>query len=414
MSFNYLKDIEVKGKTIVIRVDLNSNVINHKLIVKDRIVEHSKVLKDLSEKGAKIVVLSHQGRHRQDDYISLKQHVEEMNKLIGKQILFAAMDDKLDKIIAGLKEGEILLLENTRFLFEERLNRTPEQHSKSEWIQLIAKNADLFVQDALSICHRNHASVTGFSSLLPSFIGPTLEKEIKAINERMLCQGTPNIFVLSGFKIEEPLEIMQELLKNNAMDFVLCGGMIGKTFLKAKGVNFGLESEFMTQKGFDKFLPLCKELLEKHSNKIVLPEDFAFKVDGKRKEFPLSKLPLNFMSYDIGEKTIQKFISIISQAKCITLNGPPGMFEDQEFLHGTEEIFNAVANSSGHTIIGGGQTLDALKQLEIPHNKFNLVSLSGGALLMYLGGKNLPGLECLKIQPQKISEVFAKEEYNYF
>ena len=173
-GFKYLNGVNIKGKTVLMRVDLNSNIVDYKVVVNDRIKKHGKVMAELAERGAKVVVLSHQGRHGKKDYVSLKQHSEILTELLGREVCYHPIDENMGKAIQKLKDGDILLLENTRFLFEEKMKLSPEEHSKHAWVKLLAENCDLFVQDALSICHRSHASVVGFSPHLPCYVGPTL------------------------------------------------------------------------------------------------------------------------------------------------------------------------------------------------------------------------------------------------
>ena len=395
-GFKYLNDIEVKGKTVLLRVDLNSNVVDHKVVLNDRIIKHAKVIGALARKEAKVVVLSHQGRHGRDDYISLKQHSELVGRIVGKEVMFHAIDERVGDKIRTLKEGDILLLENTRFLFKEKMKLSPEEHARHEWVRLIGKNCDLFALDALSIAHRSHASVVGFAPLLPGFVGPTLEKELKEIEGQLEAKEHPKIFILSGFKLEEPIKIMKTMLESGRTDYVLCGGMLGKTLLKAKGTRFGAEDAFMAEKGFDKFIPELQPLLEKYGEKIILPVDLALDNNGRREEVEVGQMPSELTSYDIGEKTIELFKGYIARAKCATLNGPLGVAEKTEFARGTKEVYRALAQAEAHSILGGGQTLEAIKLLNIDREQFSLVSLAGGALLEYLAGKSLPGLECLK------------------
>jgi phosphoglycerate kinase len=211
-----------------------------------------------------------------------------------------------------------------------------------------------------------------------------------------MAKDKPKIFILSGFKLEEPISIMEKMLDEDRTDFVLCAGMLGKTILKAQGIDFGEEDKFMKEKGFNEFLPRLKKVMEKHKDKVILPVDFAIEVEGKRQNVKLDDLPVDALTYDVGSATTDKFKEYIDQAKCMTLNGPLGLSERPLFARSTRKIFEAVAQAEGHSIIGGGQTLEAVKALSIDERKFNLVSLAGGALLEYLGGRKLPGLECLK------------------
>ncbi|HLC36461.1 MAG TPA: phosphoglycerate kinase [archaeon] len=395
-GFKFLSEVNIENKTVLFRCDLNSNIVNHDLEIKDRIIEHSKAIKELSDKKAKLVVMTHQGRHGQEDYISLKQHSKALEKVIGKLVKFHAIDENVDKEIKSLNAGEILLLENTRFMFEEKINRTAEMHSRTEWIQLISGACDLFVQDALSVCHRPHASVIGFCPLLPRFVGPTLERELKAINKVFNETKKPRLLVLGGVKLNEPIDIMKIFLQEEKADFVLAGGMLGICFLKAKGISLGKEEEFIKENGFEKYIADLKFLLEKFKEKIILPTDLALDENGFRNEAKIEDFPKNYLTKDIGHKSIKLFNKYINEASTVIANGPQGVFEDKVFMDGTKKVFETIADSKAFTLIGGGQTTDAINALKISKEKFDLVSLSGGALLDYLAGKKLPGLECFR------------------
>ncbi|PJA20433.1 MAG: phosphoglycerate kinase, partial [Candidatus Diapherotrites archaeon CG_4_10_14_0_2_um_filter_31_5] len=338
----------------------------------------------------------HQGRKGQEDFVSLKNHLPLLEKLIGKKIFFSTWAEDFKKKISSLKEGEILLMENTRFLDFESEEKTPEEHSKQPLIKDLALVSDAFVLDALSVSHRSHASVVGFIPLLPSYSGPVLDAEITNLDKALNFQEHPRLLFLGGAKPEDSLKTLSFFLKENKTDKVLVSGIFGELFLVALGKKFGKKDEFFESKGFFSLLPEIKGLYEKFREKIVLPKDFALDKNGKKANISVEQLPLDFISKDIGEKTIQDFSKEISKAKLIVFNGPPGVFEEKAFSLGTKAILKAMSESSAFTFLGGGDTGTALESLGFSSKQFSFVSLSGKASLNYLSGKKLVAVEELK------------------
>ncbi len=287
-------------------------------------------------------------------------------------------------------------MENTRFLDFEEKELTPEEHSKNKVIQEIASVSDAFVLDALSVSHRSHASVVGFIPLLPSFAGPVLEKEIINLDKAINSTEKPRLLVLGGAKPEDSLKTLVFFLKENRADKALLAGIFGELFLAAKGIDFGKKQDFFESKGFTALIPEIKKVLDEFSEKLVLPEDFAFDDNNKRKEILVSMLPSELISKDIGKKTIKKFSEEISKAKLTVFNGPPGVFEEKPFSFGTKQVFEAMKENKGFTFLGGGDTETALSSLGFSAKDFSFVSLSGKASLKYLSGKKLVAVEALR------------------
>lgn len=396
MAYKFISAENVFGKTIALRADLNSAVESGNVIVSARIKQHAQTIKDLSDKGAKVVVLSHQGQKGDDDFLSLKQHAIALEKLVGKKIIFVSWEQDYLKEIKFSKNGEIILLENTRFNEGEAVEKSLEEHSKEEFVRNISEVADFFVLDALSVAHRSHASVVGFNVLVPSRVGPVLEKEVKAL-EKLSNIPEGKLLVLGGAKIEDSIKLLKHMLDKKMVDKVLIGGLFGELFLKAKGLNFGKKEAFFASKNFPQMIPEAQKILELHSHKIVLPIDLALDENGKRKEISLNELPSDFSSMDIGEKTSKLFSEEIAKAKLVVFNGPMGIYEKNGFEKGTKEVLQAIGNSKAFSILGGGDTETALDLLKLDKNKFGHVSLAGKALLSYLSGKELAGLKALSM-----------------
>ena len=402
-GFLTLDNVKVNNKTVILRVDINSPYDEKKkrIEVSDRLIDCSETIKELSKKGAKVVILAHQGRKGDPDFIPLKQHSQLLTKYVGKKVEYVndIIGNKAIKKIKDLKKGQIILLDNVRFLPEETENKSPSEHSKGKIVQTLAPLADLFVNDAFSAAHRSHASIVGFTKVLPSAAGRSMEKEIKSLKNifNKMKISKHDTFVLGGAKPDEPLEVMESMLKRRVLDRVLISGIIGELFLIAKGHKLGnVNMNFLKKEGYLDYLPKVKELWKKYQKKIEIPTDIAVNIKKRRKEFLVEELPIGSLILDIGIKTCVKYTGIIHDSKSIAMKGPSGVYEKDNFDLGTRIILEAIADSKGFSLIGGGHTLSALDKLNIEKNRFSHVSLGGGALIEYLSGKKMPGIEALK------------------
>ena len=239
-----LDDVALEGKTVLVRVDFNSPVDpeTKKILDYTRIKRHGETtIKELAEKGAKVVVLAHQGRKGDPDFIPLKQHAEILGKVLGKPVKYVddVFGEKAKNAIKSLKNGEILVLENVRTFDGETKKGTPEEHAETEFVKNLAPLADLFVNDAFAAAHRAHVSIVGFTAVLPSAAGRIMERELKSLSRVLENPEKPCVFVLGGAKADDSLEISRYVLSNNIADYVLTGGVVGHVFLAAKGVNLG-------------------------------------------------------------------------------------------------------------------------------------------------------------------------------
>ncbi len=395
-GYKFISKESVRGKTLIVRVGLDSNVENKELFPGARIRVHANSLKELSEKGAKVVALAHQGRHGEEDCISLKQHAEEISEQIGKEVKLLKWDSGYLAPVKEMQNGEIILMENVRFHEGEEKEYTAEEASKVEWVQQLASVADMFVQNALSVCHRSQPSVIGFAPLLPSFVGPFLEKELNALHQYEKGER-PAVFILGGAKIDDSIELMKTVLENGRADTICVGGLLGELFLKASGKKLGEKDKFFEEQGFDNLIEPAKQLLSAYGEKMVFPADLAvLDEDDERQEIGLEDLPSDFLICDIGMETVAAFRKFIQGAKLVVFNGPLGMFEKHGCDFATKKVLNEMAKSKAFSIVGGGETVDALEEMDFTFEQFSHVSLGGKALLQYLSGKPLSGLLALQ------------------
>jgi len=396
-----MDDFDFRDKITLVRVDFNSAVDpeTKKILDDTRIRAHTETtIKELVQKGAKTVILAHQSRPGEPDFIPLKQHAEILGKILGKPVKYVndIFGEKARKAIMELKSGGVLVLENVRTFADERKKGTPEEHAKSEFVKKLAPLADVFVNDAFAAAHRAHISIVGFTAVLPSFAGRIMEKELKVLNKVIEAPEKPCVYILGGAKADDSLEISRYVLKNNIADYILTGGVTAHLFLAAKGLDLGKPNmELLEKRELMGLVPGIQELMDAHPRKIETPTDLAIDMDGKRKEITVESLPSNYPIYDIGTKTVKKYSDIIGGAKSIIISGPMGVFENEEFSLGTREVFKAIAASKAFSLVGGGHTVAAVEELELA-DKMSYISTAGGALIEFLMGKQLAGVAALE------------------
>jgi len=400
-KFLTLDDVTVKDKVALVRVDFNSAIDpkTHKILEDARIRAHAETtIKELSEKGAKVVILAHQGRKGDPDFIPLKQHAEILGKILKKPVKYVddLYGEKAKNAIKSLKNGEILVLENVRTFAGETKDGTPEEHAKTELVRNLAPLADVFVNDAFAAAHRAHVSMVGFTAVLPSVAGRIMERELKSLGKVLENPEKPCIFILGGAKADDSLEISKYVLDKEIANYVLTGGVVGQVFLAAKGVDLGKPNmDYLEKKELMSFLPGIKALIQKYPDRIKTPLDMAVEVKGKRKEISVDELPTEYPTYDIGAKTVDDYANIIRKAKSIVISGPMGVYENKEFSFGTKKILEEIANSKAFSLAGGGHTISAIEEFGLT-KKISYISTAGGALIEFLMGKKLPGVVALE------------------
>lgn len=396
-----IDDIEVKDKVVLVRVDFNSEVdLKTKKVTSDvRIRAHGEsTIKDLAEKGAKVVILAHQGRKGEPDFIPMKHHAEILEKIINKPVNFVddLFSEKAQSAIKNMKSGQILVLDNVRGFDGETKKGTPEEHSKTELVRNLAPLADLFVNDAFAAAHRAHVSMVGFTAVLPSAAGRIMERELKSLSKALEKPEKPCLFIMGGAKADDSLEISKYVLSNNIADTVITGGVTSQVFLAAKGYNLGEKNmAFLAKKKVVDLIPGIRDLIQMYPKGIATPEDLALDMNGQRKEISITELPTEYSIFDVGAKTIDKYNQLIKEAKSIVLSGPMGVYEKKEFSVGTKKIFEEIANSDAFSLAGGGHTISALKQFGLS-DKISYISTAGGALIEFLMGKKLPCVVALE------------------
>lgn len=408
-DFLKIKDFDLKGKRVLVRVDMNSPIdpMTGEFLNLRRIIGSSKTVRVLSDKGAKVVVLAHQGRPGEEyDFTLMKKHALKLSEILSRPVKYA--DDIFGTHAKGeikkLKDGEILLLENIRFYSEELLDRPPDAQIKSHLVRELSGLFDFYVNDAFATAHRSQPSLVGFAYTLPAMAGVTMEEELSVLGKVLKSPKKSTIFVLGGTKAKDSLKVIDKALTNGYADKILTSGLVALIFLAAKGYDLGTPTkEFMRGKGLDKLVPYGQELLKKFEDHLELPTDLAVSKQGRRIEVSLGELPLPYIISDIGSGTIGRYSYIISQAKTILANGPAGYIEDDVFAEGTNALVTAMSNSKAFTVIGGGHLAVNAEKLDF-QKKINHISTGGGACILYLAGEKLPVIDALRYSARKYKE----------
>ncbi len=399
VDFNTIDDFDIENKTVLVRVDINAPVDPSSGLILDdtRLKLHSKTIKELSNKGAKVVILAHQSRPGKKDFTTLSQHADALSDILNLRVKYvdSLFSSSAKEAIRNLKPHEILLLENVRFFSEETLSRSPEEQSKTLLVRHLSPLIDYYVNDAFAAAHRSHASLVGFTVNTPSAAGRVMEEELTIIQNALDDVEHPCVFLLGGMKPEDSIEVMENVLSNGTADSILTTGIVGNIVLWASGADIGqVNKDFIASRGYEDMVEKSKELIERFGDKVKYPIDVACEIDGERVDIDVGEIP-NEAIFDIGVKTIAFYAKEIRDAKYIFANGPAGVFEDPKFSMGTEDLINAMASSNGFSLIGGGHIAAATAGLGL-EDQMSHLSSGGGACISMLAGKKLAAVEALK------------------
>lgn len=388
MNKKTVRDVDVSGKTVIVRCDLNVPMDSGGNITDDtRINASLPTIVYLRKQGAKIILMSHLGRPtgKDNDKYSLAPIAKRLGELLGTDILMAedVIGETVEINVSKLKKGQIMLLENVRFHSEETEN-------DPYFAKRLAGLADIFVNDAFGAAHRAHASTAGITAFLPSVAGFLIEKELKVLGQALENPARPFTALLGGAKVSSKIGVVSSLL--DKVDNLLIGGGMSYTFLKAKGFDMGIS---LLEEGYVHIAGEVLEDAERKGVNLVLPRDIvvadAFDNNAHYYTVGVGGVPSNYMGMDMGGKTVSMFRDIVQKSATIVWNGPIGVFEIPNFSKGTREIAKAMAQCKGVTIVGGGDSAAAVKKMGY-ENKMTHISTGGGASLEFLEGKELPGI----------------------
>jgi phosphoglycerate kinase len=395
MDFNTLDDLEVKGKRVLVRADLNVPVKDGKVTDATRIERQAPTIRELAEKGARVIILSHFDRPKGKvvPSMSLKPVVKPLAEAIGRPVAFAedCVGAKAESAVEALKDGGVLLLENTRF-------HAGEEKNDPDFAKQVASLGDIFVNDAFSAAHRAHATTAALADLLPSAAGRAMEAELTHLKKALAVPERPLLAVVGGAKVSTKIELLQNLVAR--VEVLVIGGAMANTFLAAEGMGIG-KSLYEPD-----HLETARKVLHMATESgavILLPSDVVvakeFKANAPHRTIPVSEIGADEMVLDVGPATIHAFENRLVTTKTLVWNGPLGAFETKPFDAGTVAAAKAVAaaTKAGNllSVAGGGDTVAALAHAGV-EDDFSYVSTAGGAFLEWLEGKELPGVEALK------------------
>ena len=388
-----VKDIEVKGKKVLVRCDLNVPMQDGKITDDVRIRAALPTIEYLKENGAKVILMSHMGRPKGEPKkeFTLAPVADRLSELLCSEVKFAqsdvVVDDSVRKAVSEMADGDIVLLENTRYRKEETDNAEP-------FTGELASLGELFVNDAFGTAHRAHCSTAGIAEYMPAVSGFLIEKELKFLGEAVEDPARPFLAIMGGSKVSDKIKVIDNLL--DKVDALIIGGGMAYTFYKAMGYEIG--KSILDEDGIE----LASELMEKANDngvELLIPVDTVcateFDNDAESHVFRSSQMPPHMMGMDIGPETQKAFAGEIMKAKTIVWNGPMGVFEMPNFAKGTNAVAQAMADTDAVTVIGGGDSAAAVEQAGLA-DKMTHISTGGGASLEFLEGKELPGVAVLE------------------
>jgi phosphoglycerate kinase len=395
-QFRTLEDVDVKGKRVLLRVDLNVPMENGHVTDATRLERVAPTITEISENGGKVILLAHFGRPKgRDPKESLKPVAAALAEVIKKEVAFAddCIGEVAQKAVAAMKDGDILCLENTRFHKEEEKN-------DQAFVAELAKLGDIWVNDAFSAAHRAHATTEGLGHVLPAYAGRTMQAELGALGKALEHPTKPVIAIIGGAKVSTKIDLLENLVKK--VDAMVIGGGMANTFLHAQGVGIG---KSLAEKDLAATALRIMEKAEAANCAIILPVDaivaFQFQANAPSHAYGLDAIPSDGMILDVGPQSIERVLAAIDDAATLVWNGPLGAFELPPFDRGTVAAArHAAARTKAKKLIsvaGGGDTVAALNQAGVAQD-FTYVSTAGGAFLEWMEGKPLPGVEVLKIR----------------
>ena len=402
-----LDNINVDGKTVLVRVDINSPLdpSTRAFLDDTRIRAILPTINRLSK--AKTVLIAHQSRPGKNDFTSTLGHARELGRLLGRTIKWVQdiHGEKAMKAIEAMNDGDILMLNNIRMDPEEAGSKGDSLAlSETSLVQDLASVADVFVNDAFACAHRNAPSIVGFAHHLPCVAGELMAHEIRQLDVALESPARPCIAVLGGIKVDDSIEVALNMLNNTIADEVWLTGGVANLAIHLSGHDIGDGNvEFLQNELKDAWEPTvdsAKSLLATYADRIVLPVDVAANVEGNRIDLKIEELPIHAPLFDLGLQSIRALSTRIKEAGTVILNGPAGVFELPDFALGTIEMLSACAETKGYALMGGGHTATLVSQRGMS-DKMGHVSTGGGACLDYIAGRILPGIHALELSAQR-------------
>ncbi len=394
-DFLTLDDVEVSGKTVFLRADINSPLDpkTKRILDATRIQAIIPTVRSLRE--AKLVIGAHQSRPGKYDFTNLETHSKVLQMYLERPVKYTndIIGEAAQREIKELKKGEVLVLNNVRMLEEENEEDSPEELKKTMLVQTLSKYVDLFVNDAFAAAHRSQASLVGLSTVVPMAAGRLMEQELRALNRVLDNPERPSVYLLGGAKVDDRIPVINRVLNDGIADEILIGGLVADGFQLASG---------KMKKRYDELgeeelrqVDVCRDILEEHPGRVRLPMDVALDVKGERVEVLIDSITEEKNIYDIGLNTIAHFCRSVEKAGTVVAEGPIGMFERRGFDIGTKELLRCMARCEGYTCVGGGH-MGAMASMLGISDRMSHVSTGGGAMLSMLAGEMLPVVAALE------------------
>lgn len=399
-DFHTLEDFDLRDRTVLLRVDINCPLNKETLeIINDsRIRRIVPTVRELMGKKAKVVILAHQSRKGKWDFIPMEQHSKRLARHLNHPVRYVndIIGANAVRSIKELGPGEVLLLDNVRGLDCETAKLDMNGHADSELVNVLAPLIDYYVCDAFGAAHRSQCSLVGFPARVPSASGRLMAKEIYALKAIFGEPRRPSVFVLGGAKFGDVSPMIDHVLGSDTADTVILTGLAGNAFLHARGTDLGAASlEILKEELTEENIKAANDMLSKYGHRILLPTDVAIERDGMRVNVLTGDLPVKEAALDIGRESIEKFRKVLLSSRTSFMSGPAGLYEKDGFGLGTKELMNAMIESKGQSVIGGGHTIGAADLFDLT-DRFSYVSTAGGALETFLLGKELPAVEALR------------------
>ncbi|RDZ46267.1 phosphoglycerate kinase [Haloferax sp. Atlit-10N] len=397
--FKTLDDLDPEQRVLV-RLDLNSPVEDGEVQDNRRFDRHAETVRELAEAGHRVVLMAHQGRPGDDDFVSLEQHADILGSHIDRDVGFVpdTYGDAAIAAIDALEAGEVLLLENTRMCDEELPEEDPEVKADTEFVRTLAEHVDAYVNDAYSAAHRSHASLVGFPLVLPAYAGRVMQTEYEANSSIATREFDGQVtMVVGGTKATDVIDVMNNL--GDKVDQFLLGGIAGELFLRAAGndVGFDLEGMDFFDDQWETNRETIESLLDERGDQIKLAVDLAYEDEtDDRGEIAVANITEKDRAYlDVGSMTVDEYDPIIRDSEAVFVKGALGLFEDERFAVGTTGVLRAIAETDCFSVVGGGDTSRAIEMYGMDEDDFGHVSIAGGAYIRALTGAPLAGIEAL-------------------
>jgi len=404
VGFKTMDDFEFENKVVLLRTDMNLPLdpkTNMPIDLTRMRVLAETTLTELLVRGARVAILTHQGRPGDPDFTTTDLHAKLLGKMLKTKVVYvpdvygARAVEALKKLRTG--EYRIVMLENVRTDPDEMIKRPFEEQAKTKQVQTLSVLSDIYVNDAFAAAHRANVSLTGYPYVMPSCAGRVMEWEVRALTWLLQYSEKPRLYILGGTKLDDAISLLEHLGETGKADWIFLTGLVGNLYLKVAGYNLGeVNEKFLERKGALLLYDGARTVYEKYKEKIMLPFDLAAETPkGERFEIPLSALPINMPIKDIGARTCETIEHLINESRTIIISGPAGVYEETNFSYGTKRIFKAIASSTAFSVAGGGHTVAALNMFGYAE-KFSHVSTGGGALTEMLMEKELPGIAALR------------------